>query len=254
MDPTVRIVEAVIRESDPHRLDPWESGLRNRFAGFVLARGAPGGGSETTAESILRELNWRYRTRYPLDQIDDACQIVVEELEDRKWWHHRPAPLLQCGKEESRAIADAIPHILGRIGERGYRRPYSLLTKFLYFCFPECLPIYDAQVASSIQMWSYMAYRTRGEEWQQFAIARTGDTSGQGYVAIVRFYRHLWNVASDSQRARLKALAVQAEATLGARVTVLDLIDKLLWRAAGDPLRLGLRCEAWLTLPVLTDA
>ena len=91
-------------------------------------------------------------------------------------------------------------------------------------------------------MWAYFEFRQHGglEGWERFMWNRLADSSGNGYADLMRFYVRLWCDASPDQRARLQQLASELDRLIGGRVTILDLVDKLLWKANGHPVHLGL--------------
>ena len=242
MNPMARIVEAVIKESAPggrsydylQRQADWEGQMRTAFAEMVASNDLE------LAEERLRYLNGKYMTRYPLEHIPLTAGCIWNELRSRRWDVEKPPYLFGCSEEQKGKLSGLVPVILAAIAKADAPRPYSLTTKYLHFCFPESFPICDNQAAESIQMWGYMAFDHRGEEWQQFSWSRLVDTSGSGYRGVLEFYRRFWQAASDEQRSQLTEHARHLSDVVGGNVSTLDLIDKLLWMASGDPLPLGL--------------
>ena len=247
-EPTLRIVEAVIGQSRPggvafdylRKNAVWEGGMRRSFSVLVGALAGEEHDSLSLAQERLQYLNGKYMTRYPLLYLRKAAEVIVCYVRERDWWAANPPRLMESTDEQAAVLAESISEILRRIHKTGCSRPYSLLTKYLHFCFPDSFPIYDAQAALSIQMWSYLAYDNRGPEWQPFQFARIADTSGEGYHSIVRFYRRLWASSSHEQRSYLTMNSDYISEVIEGRVSVPDLVDKLLWSASGDPLPLGL--------------
>ncbi len=184
-----------------------------------------------------------YRTRYALQHIPTVSAIVIKAV-DADWWRGNAPRLLGSSDRVATKIRTLVPAILDLTAAAGCHRPYSLVTKYLHFCFPDTFPIYDSQAAASIQMWSYLEFPDRGPHWAQFTIKAAAPAHGRGYGAILAFYRRFWDVATLEQRAGLAELALKNGAVITGRVTVLDLVDKLLWKASGDPLCLGLH-RAW---------
>jgi hypothetical protein len=199
------------------------------------------------ATEVFRFLNGRYRTRYAAAEAPAVVEVILAEVADRGWWSGSAPPLFESGPDTVSEIAALVPLILRRLPKRA-GRPFSLTTKFLHFCLPETFPIFDSQAAASIQAWSYDEFSERGKGWQLFSTRSMCDPAGQGYAGVVAFYHRFWSAASAQEREQLSAGARGLEGTLrtisstaNARVTVLDMLDKTVWRANGDPLYLGLR-------------
>ncbi|MDO8589108.1 MAG: hypothetical protein Q7T82_18930 [Armatimonadota bacterium] len=218
----------------------WEGPMRKSFASLVadLASGSPQ--SITRVTERLQYLNGTYRTRYPVASMPCAVNVLVKLIGDMGWWRTSPPVLFGSSEIDSEQLANMIPGILDGIEKQGCKRPYSLLTKFLHFCFPDSFPIYDAQAASSIQMWSFLAFKNRDADWKQFRLLEMTDTSGHGYKSLVKFYNLFWSTTNDAQRTELVRSTNMLSHHIGGKVSILDLVDKLLWLASGDPLPLGL--------------
>ena len=196
----------------------------------------------------LRILNNMYNCRFPVVYIPEVIKVIIEHIKQLKRLTN-DSDVLICNDNDLLLYFSNIPTMLETIRNisidnvpRKAPRPYSLLTKYLHFCFPNTYPIYDKQAALSIQMWSYMAFenRTINGEWANYQVWEIADTTGDGYFAIIDFYRNIWNLANDEQKNKLKLNAEFNSKIANGKVSVLDLIDKVLWRASGDPLLLGL--------------
>lgn len=218
----------------------WEGAHRERFRELTTKwqTGDPDL-SERTFD-CLRHLNGAYRTRCAVAHLRPTAGMIVRHLSDQDWLKDAPG-LLGSNSERAQQVAHLVADLLARIHAGRTIRPYSLLTKFLHFTFPDTFPIYDSQAASSIQMWSYFEY-ARGTEAAQQKYSYDGliDSSGRQYQSIVDFYRAFWDAASDEQRARLQQHAARLTQEINGGVSVLDVLDKLLWRASGNPINLGL--------------
>jgi hypothetical protein len=158
--------------------------------------------------------------------------------------------------DSSDTVRDEIHAVLvssiARIKGTGSKRPYSLASKFLHFLLPDTFAIFDDQAAASIAMWRYFAFECevegRADKSNQFSwrfIAE--DKSGSGYRGVLDFYRVVWSSSSSKvcEEARRAASDFQTHIQerydkKRARFTVLDLIDKLLWKGDGNPIVLGL--------------
>ena len=239
-------VEAVLRGSDAdggittyyQSQKSWEGRMRNQFRDLVTARASTG--SFASAADLLRALNAFYRTRYPVAHLSVVASSVECAVRDVGWWDATPPSLLGATSAESEAIADVAQRSIADVNAATKTHPYSLTTKFLHFCFPETFPIYDAQAAASIHMWSYFAFEDRGSTWRRFSYGATTWTDASGYGGIVDFYRQFWEAAGNESRDALRTSAERMSNEIGGRVTVIDLVDKLVWMANGDPRRLGL--------------
>jgi hypothetical protein len=228
----------------------WESPLRQQFCD--LASRLRGHGECGQAAMVaLRQLNGLYRTRFKSEHLPMLHGSLLDVLRECEWLLTAPPNLLTCGGDESRRIADVVVNVLGRMQEGGAKRPYSLITKFLHFCFPGTFAIYDSQAGRSIQMWAVFAFddAVQGEKdaASGFDEDSLADTNGRGYRSVLDFYRGVWAANEANVQAALESKASEMQDRIraesgqrDARVTAIDLIDKVLWRANGNPLRLGL--------------
>ncbi len=153
--------------------------------------------------------------------------------------------------DEAEETAEVLRETMDQLGEQGLKHPYSLTSKFLHFCLPQTYAIYDQQAVSSVQTWSRHAFdKTSPADKRQSQFFRfnwLSDTSATGYRWILAFYRFLWACSTSDEQVHLKQAAKALQEELSrqsdqdtAQVSVLDVIDKLLWLADGDPARLGL--------------
>jgi hypothetical protein len=107
-------------------------------------------------------------------------------------------------------------------------------------------------------MWRYFAFEcevdAKVRESEHFARRSIADDkSGSGYRGVLDFYRLVWSRSSNELRDEACSTASKFQTqiqkrygTLRAKFTVLDLVDKLLWRGAGNPVVLGLATpQSW---------
>jgi hypothetical protein len=115
---------------------------------------------------------------------------------------------------------------------------------------PESFAIADDQAAVSIATWRYFAFACENpncKDGERFNRKSTYDEKdGKGYKYILEFYQLVWLHATKDLRQQAEAVTSQLQALLRkhpnanqARITVLDLVDKLLWQANGNPFLLG---------------
>lgn len=187
-----------------------------------------------------RDLNAFYRTRYPLRHLGEAADIAFRAVQERGWWESNPPTLLTCAQAEAEALSAFVVSTLKQISDAHLNNPYSLLTKWLHFCFPDSFVIYDAQVAASIQTWSYFTYPLYTHDTDKFLAAKTWVTDGSGYTGVIDFYRTCWQYSTEFVRDGLHSCAADLSNLIEAPVSVLDVIDKLIWLANGDPRKMGL--------------
>ncbi len=236
----------------------WQAPLRQRCARLVtmIATGSQGARDEGVA--LLREVNGRYRTRHPQAALPELYDDFHATLCKSAWLGSEAPRLLESDDDAVQEIADTYLDILRLNTRRGYKRPFSLLTKYLHLCFPVTFVIYDGQAARSVLTWSQHAFPSLPAlhpERLQFDAdnrhwVRHWDDRGW-YVGLLRFYRLLWAEAQQSQLtddlARLQFGLQQAlrgvPGAPEARLTVVDVIDSLLWQANGDPAILGLQAR-----------
>jgi hypothetical protein len=231
----------------------WEAAMRQQFdsltRSLVLREECA-----DRALAALREVDLRYRAnfdRYTPGRLPLLRDELVATIRSAGWLLATPPKLLECKDDHLRSIAEVVPDLLKRLADKGIKSAYSLVTKFLHFCFPTTFAIHDSQAAKSIAMWAIFAFDedVPGDASlaSRFTESKLGDPGGYGYVHVLRFYRQIWDAGTAQDK---EALAVQAHQLEGdlrnktwqsvAHVTAVDLIDKLVWKAAGNPIRLRL--------------
>lgn len=223
----------------------WEGPLRQRFRQMRdnLRKDNCSDAIRKEAVEAFRSLNYNYRTRAPLRTAGLFIGTLLGELKEQKWLESDPPALLADTVHSASAdlISAVVPAILTDFKAKGGRHDYSLLTKFLHFTYPETFPIYDAQVARSVQEWAYFSFR-EGEErkWKEFSVGTIGNLDGSGYRHLVEFYRQFWAAACPDDQVQLRKIANEMEDIVGGKVSVLDVLDKHLWIANGNAVILGL--------------
>jgi hypothetical protein len=254
-----RLVRAVIRAAEPGGLTrkyfesarDWEAPVRERFFKMNRSVATSRVGAESEATALVEELGTRYKAIWP----DTKLQLRVfysgihEAINLRGWWKG-PAPSLFGSTEaEASEIAGVVKDALRFFVSHGDDRNYSLLTKWCHFTFADTFAIFDGNAARSIQ--TVMAVGSNGapeSEASQFLVDRIGNTNGAGYIGLLKFYRLLHNAAEsagllpDLERVtdETQALLRHLPGCSNARVSSLDIVDKLLWKANGSATLLGL--------------
>ncbi len=215
-----------------------ERTLRNGFK--MMTTRAPGPGSPLEADRLCRELNGYYRTRYSISKLTSLVPIICDAIHSRDWWQNPPPGICDASTPALEEIASIVPLVLSSASATGLDRPYSLVTKFLHFSFPNSFGIYDAQAAASIQTWSYFSFPLGDPDGLRFSMAHMSNPTGNGYHAIMGFYRLCWEHATAAQLLDLQSAAQALTLEIGAPVSPLYIIDNLIWNANGDPRLLGL--------------
>ncbi len=229
-----------------------EAAMRQLFAEHEVAENPHGTTVSVHSDEILRHLNSFYATRLDLRHLGEAYRILMESVVVFRRDHRTTITLLGSSDSERDEIQRVLVSAIARITEAGSNRPYSLSSKFLHFLLPETFAIFDDQAATSIAMWRYFAFECEAESGAGNRIASVGasiarDKSGSGYRGVLDFYRVVWSRSSNQLREDACKAASEFQTyiqerydTKQARFTVLDLIDKLLWRGDGNPVVLGL--------------
>jgi hypothetical protein len=207
---------------------------------------------------LLRLINDMYNATQRFDRFADVNNCLVETM-TRISQEGSPIALLDGATHEREQLSKAITHVLACIkrkqqerGEKPYT-PYSLVSKFLHFARPDSFVIVDAHAATSIAIWRFFAFECekRGgcTEAKRFSWETTcKDKTGKGYEHVLEFYQLVWKHASAALRKEAEVVTLEIQNNLirrqpnaeQARFTVLDLINKLLWQANGNPIFLGL--------------
>jgi hypothetical protein len=201
---------------------------------------------------LLLTLGERYKAIWPETRITFPIFFdgVYRQVNRRGWWSSPPPKLFGSKPEEADQIAGVVKDTLVDFQREGDYRNYSLLTKWLHFCFPETFAIYDRYAGKSIE--AAIARIDSGQgpprsDKSQLEAARIGDSSGSGYIGLLNFYRLFWEAAlTGGVDGQLLNVSVSNEAMIraepggqAARVTTLDILDKLLWKAKGSMVTLG---------------
>ncbi len=225
-----------------------EADMRERMA--VLVEQLRAGNPEAAAHAavMLRLVATVYKVQYFKTEYErPASDCILRIVGGLGWWKTGAPSLLGASEDVCRAVAQVVSSSLQAFQDLGARREFSLVTKFLHFSFPETFVIFDSQAAKSINQWASFAFRDEGSVPRQFDTKTMSDPSGKGYAVILSFYRRVWHVVSERDRADAMAVAKEIETDLRGRfgmprtrVEVVDLVDKLLWKADGNPIRLGL--------------
>lgn len=249
MGPMERIVEKAIQakaawgyfENPLAKRNNWEGRLRSDFREFREAlRKEAQAPIVQRYHALLTTLAHHYKIQYfRKEHAPRILALSLEQLHNKGWLEHDPPALFANVPEQVHTLAPIVVCALNDLAAEDIRKEYSLLTKLLYFTYPESFPIYDANVALSIQEWSYFAFRDE-DNWKKFSSDKIKDKAGAGYQSIVEFYQLFWQHASAEKRLLLQQVSDELTATVGAPVSKLDLLDKLLWDANGNPVKLGL--------------
>lgn len=220
----------------------WEGRMRTAFGNLQSALRHDWRGAIGPAVRCLRDLDRNYQTQAARQRcdFDMFATIIIRVIREHDWIQEAPGRIFEEPPARvSDAVFGAIPEILDAMKQAGQHRHHSLLTKFLHFTYPDTFPIYDSRAAKSIQEWSRREH-LEPQVRRQFSFSRLSNTSGTGYAHLVNFYNLFWEVASSEERQRLDGVASEFTHTVGAIVSKLDVVDKLLWGADGNPVKLGL--------------
>jgi hypothetical protein len=253
-----QVVRAAISECLPggstyqyFALNPWEASMRQEFAVFVQAQNEAQVVTADEGTKLLRLLNARYTTRYPVAGLPIVYESAVSVLHEYGWWNGQSPILFQATDDQVQQIVNVLVEILARIAKTPIPQPYSLLTKWLHFCLPDTFVICDSQAVKSIQASSDISHNQLGPRSptrRQFRAISIYETGGRGYIGILNFYR-LCGEAADraglmselfTSSQRLEQMQHQMPNCLNTRISVLDVLDKHLWQANGNVQNLGI--------------
>lgn len=215
-----------------------ERTLRNGFSD--LRSQASRSSALPHAFEMIRQLNGYYRTRYAIEKLRALTPMIYSAIEARNWWRSGPPNIADAAPSDIDSLASVVPSILHDAEKDGLDRPYSLITKFLHFSFQDSFGIYDAQAANSIQTWGYFTFELGNPEGKAFLWGGIANVNGNGYRAIIDFYRILWLHGSEEQLRRLELAAHDLTLEIQAPVSSTYIVDNLLWQGNGDPRVLGL--------------
>ncbi|MBM4017482.1 MAG: hypothetical protein FJ288_03995 [Planctomycetes bacterium] len=244
LEPTRRLIAAIIAAREARNYFTGaadkECSLRRLFVEMptCLASYSRNKDAQHKAEKAWQHLNNFYRTRAPRSTAGMFIRCIAENVK-ATWPDYRPPPLLSEQPEQCACkISSLVPCILGCLKKSCGRQDYSLVTKFLHFTYPETYPIFDARVARAIEEWAYFTFRQLAERHNWKNYQALGDPTN--YEHLVRFYATLWLACRQEEKMKLRSSAEEMSGIVGASVSVLDLIDKHLWRCAGNPVLLRL--------------
>jgi hypothetical protein len=249
----IHIVEAAIREASPNgetwnyfqKHGSWEAPMRSVFSRVTPAIASDRKSARSCAHVLLYTMGVRYGAIGPTTKINFFYESINEMIEKRGWWNSKPPPLFGSSEVEAKEIAAVVPDSLDLFKRRGDDLTYVLATKWLYFCFPETFAIYDKLAATSIgKVFSRLNFGPNADrlDTRQFHFYSLRDGRGRGYIGMVNFYRSFWSAACASGLdTQLTAVANENQLVLrrqpgceDARVSTLDILDKLLWIASKD--------------------
>jgi len=222
----------------------WEARDRSCFEELRGIREPDTPEFESGALPLLRKLNSTYKTRCSVQSLPEVNRCLIRELNNLSRSHPAGLDLLTSVGEEREYLGNLLVHAMQTIKSAGFSRPYSLATKFLHFMLPNSFAIYDSQAARTIDAWwasvcTADAHAKFGVR-RPFGLARIADTSASGYRSVLDFYWLIWQASPAEVRHEAEQVARMLQHRLRtefrgplARVSVLDLIDKYLWRASG---------------------
>jgi hypothetical protein len=231
----------------------WEAPTRQSFVELRSAIASDKDEAQSRAIDLLKILGTRYKAIWPDTRIEYPVfyEGAYAAVNRRGWWTAPLPALFGSEKKDAAAIVRVVRDALSFFALRGDDRHYSLLTKWLQFCFPDTFAIFDRNASKSIQV-AIAALSTgsglTGMGLEHFLSESISRTNGAGYGGLLSFYRLFWNSAQAAGLAGdLESVAADNEALLRtepgcrcARVTTLDILDKLLWKANGSANVLGI--------------
>ena len=228
--------------------------MRSTFAGITPAISQDQEAARCHAYVLLYGMGGWYKAIWPDTQLTFSVfyEVIHETVGRRGWWKTPPPRLLESSKNEAAEIAATVRESLLMFRQRGDNRNYSLATKWLHFCFPETFAIYDSYACKSIRSAVTLAdlgASTQSLDIEQLYLDMMNNKSGEGYIGLSNFYRAFGTTArAHGLDGELRAAAEANQGLLttepgcsSARVSMLDIVDKLLWKANGSPTALGVR-------------
>lgn len=225
--------------------------MRQEFAIFIQAQTASESVAADEGIKLLRLLNAKYKARYPVAALPIVYESAVSTLHEQGWWNGQAPNLLQATDDQVQQVLNVLTSILSRVDQHHVPQPYSLLTKWLHFCFPDTFVIFDSQAANSIQTCSDFMHGHLGPQSsirRQFRRVSIYEKGGKGYMGLLRFY-YLCGQAADEgglmgallkSSQQMEAVQHQIPGCLNTRISVLDVLDKHFWKANGDAHKLGI--------------
>jgi hypothetical protein len=229
----------------------WEGPLRHDFVTLRELMTSDPEGGRGLALRLYKKVNDRYHaTRRPPD-FPLVYDVMKSAIDSRGWWAAEPPKLFDLPNDQLGTIGYFVPAILSELKSQEHDYTYSLITKLLHFHFPHTFAIYDFNVANSLETWSVEEQGGPGKAnpaLLEYRIDILTVSSGESYGSILKFHRRCWAFARTTKTAdslidaaqRMERMLRKQSVSEAARVTPLDVIDKLLWRANGDPVKLGL--------------
>ncbi|HEY3329807.1 MAG TPA: hypothetical protein VGK19_07295 [Capsulimonadaceae bacterium] len=250
-----RILEAVLAAAKPGgstyqyyvKNAAWESDLRRQIGAFPEFVVAAEDKATLRAKGVelLTALNTKCKARCADPAIPIAFEAMNAVVEARGWWKGTPPDLLMGTDEDLVILADAMGSIMATIARSTTVKPYSLLTKYLHYAFPNSFAAYDNRVGASVLAWVKDVYGIRpgpNLARQRYAPDVLTTTDGLGYIGILRFFQMFWDgVAAadqvetyDAAVAELQAALDELPGEIELKLNRLDILDKVLSVANGD--------------------
>ncbi len=250
-----RILEAVLQASKPGgstyqyyvKNAAWEADLRRDISAFPELVRTESDKQVIRARGIelLTALNAKCKARCADPAIPIAFDALNAVMNDRKWWTNNPPVIIDGTDEGLVAVADAMSAMMATIARSTTVKPYSLLSKFLHYAYPDSFAAYDNRVGASVLAWVKDVYGVR--PGPNLSRARympdvLTTTDGAGYVGILRFFQMFWDGVSAADKVEeydaavaelqtaIDALPLETKLPLNR----LDILDKLLSVVNGD--------------------
>ena len=103
------------------------------------------------AIGLTRALAIKYKANRRVPPYPVFFDGVVSAIKRRGWWLDSPPRLLGSSDQETGELASFLIDVLADLERSGHIHPYSLLTKWLHFCFPNSFAMANSQAAKSIE-------------------------------------------------------------------------------------------------------
>jgi hypothetical protein len=150
----IRVVQAAIRAASSggktwnylRNERCWEAPMRSVFSLITPSISQGAESAQCHAIVLLMMMGERYKALWPDTRITFPVFYdgMYEAIERQGWWRGLPPTLFGSSSDNADEIAGVVQHSLEFFKQNGDNRNYSLVTKWLHFCFPETFAIYDS--------------------------------------------------------------------------------------------------------------
>ena len=149
--------------------------------------------------ALVTQVNGKCKARCIDEKLPLVSNAIYNAVNERGWWRKDAPQLLTCEEDQVAVIASVVSAALKSVAQTTSTLPYSLVTKYLHYIFPDTFASYDSRIGASINAWVRSVYGSGtgpNSSRQRYMAESLSSTDGAGYIGILRFHRTFWDAVT----------------------------------------------------------